>query len=74
MDNDRIIKAKGQFNFRLKSALKPLEMYGQKPFVDRAFDIIKMLNEIAICEASGERPPDEIISRLKTWQSTGKEI
>jgi hypothetical protein len=69
MDANRILKAKGQFNLKVQFALKPLEMYGQKPFVDQAVEIVKMLNEIAIYEAVGEQPPERIVRKLTNWQA-----
>ncbi len=70
VDVNRILKAKGQFNLKVRFALKPLEMYGQKPFVEHALDVIKMLNEMAIYEATGESPPDALVNRLRVWQDS----
>lgn len=45
-------------------------MFGQKVFVDCAFEIIRMLNDVAIYESLGERPPDNLVRRLADWQTS----
>lgn len=74
MDDSRILKAKGRFNLRVQVALKPLEMYGQKPFVDYALNVIKMLNEIAIYEVIEAQPPAELVRNLQNWQSAAGDL
>ncbi len=73
MSKDRILKAKGLFNLKVQHALKPLEMYGQKPFVDHALEVIKMLNELAIYEAAGDQPPGTLVRKLQNWQNAVEE-
>lgn len=70
MDAERISKARGQFNLRARVALRPLEMYGQKAYVDCAMEILRVLNEIAIYESAGENPPENLIKRLADWQAS----
>jgi hypothetical protein len=74
MDTDRILKAKGQFNLKVQYALKHLELYTQKPFMDQAVEIVKMLDELAIYEAAGEQPPEDLMRKLMTYQNTVEKI
>ena len=70
MDIARINKARGKFILRARAALKPLEMYGQKAYVDCALEVLQLLNEIAIYESAGENPPEHLIKRLADWQAS----
>jgi len=70
MDAERISRARGHFNLRARAALRPLEMYGQKAYVDCALEILRVLNEIAIYESAGEIPPENLIKQLADWQAS----
>ena len=69
---EHFAKVKGQFNLRVAIALDPLRQYGQSPFVDEALSVIRMLNEIALCEITGQIPPQELIDQLNHY-TNGKE-
>lgn len=65
--DEHFSKVKGQFNLRVAIALDPLRQYGQSPFVDEAVNVIKMLNEIALFEITGEIPPQSLVDELNHY-------
>ncbi len=61
---ESIDKAIGQFNLRLPAIFTPLEMYGQKPYVEQAIIALKLLNSIACYEAGGIEIPLDLVHKL----------